>query len=39
LQRVLGQRFGVDLSTVAIGRVLKRLGFSHMPQVDGGLLG
>src|ERR1700750_796305 len=30
LQRVLGQRFGVDLSTVAIGRVLKRLGFSHI---------
>lgn len=24
LQRVVGQRFGVDLSTVAIGRVLKR---------------
>src|SRR5712671_2760090 len=30
LQRVLGQRFGVDLSTVAIGRVLKKLGFSHI---------
>ena len=30
LKRVLGDRFGVDLSTVAIGRVLKRLGFSHI---------
>ncbi len=30
LQRVLGARFGVDLSTVAIGRQLKRLGFSHI---------
>src|SRR5882724_4902390 len=30
LQRILGQRFGVDLSTVAIGRVLKKLGFSHI---------
>lgn len=30
LQRVLGDRFNVDLSTVAIGRVLKRLGFSHI---------
>src|SRR6266404_1412310 len=30
LQRVLGQRFGVDLSTVSIGRVLKKLGFSHI---------
>jgi len=30
LQRVLGTRFGVDLSTVAIGRQLKRLGFSHI---------
>lgn len=30
LQRALGNRFGVDLSTVAIGRVLKRLGFSHI---------
>jgi transposase len=30
LQRVVGQRFGVDLSTVAIGRVLKKLGFSHI---------
>lgn len=30
LQRVLGQRFGVDLSTVAIGRVLKKLEFSYI---------
>ena len=30
LQRVLGALFGVDLSTVAIGRQLKRLGFSHI---------
>jgi transposase len=30
LQRALGTRFGVDLSTVAIGRALKRLGFSHI---------
>ena len=30
LQRVLGAMFGVDLSTVAIGRQLKRLGFSHI---------
>jgi transposase len=30
LQRVLGDHFGVDLSKVAIGRVLKRLGFSHI---------
>jgi transposase len=30
LQRVLGAQFGVDLSTVAIGRQLKRLGFSHI---------
>src|ERR1700750_1932796 len=30
LQRVLGQRFGVDLSTVAIGRGLKRLRFSDI---------
>lgn len=30
LQRALGNHFGVDLSTVAIGRVLKRLGFSHI---------
>jgi transposase len=30
LQLVLGTQFGVDLSTVAIGRQLKRLGFSHI---------
>jgi transposase len=30
LQHVIGARFGVDLSTVAIGRVLKRLGYSHI---------
>jgi putative transposase len=30
LQRVLGQRFRVDLSTVAIGRVLKNLKFSYI---------
>ncbi len=30
LQRVLGQRFGVDLSTVAIGRGLKQLKFSYI---------
>ena len=30
LQRVVGQRFGVDLSTVAIGRVLKKLKFSYI---------
>jgi len=30
LQRVLGAQFGVDLSTVAIGRQLKRLGFCHI---------
>ena len=29
LKRVLGQRFGVDLSEVSLGRVLKKLGFSH----------
>src|ERR1700733_9710887 len=30
LKRVLGQRFGVDLSEVSLGRALKRLGFSHI---------
>jgi transposase len=30
LKRVLGQRFGVDLSEVRLGRVLKELGFSHI---------
>jgi transposase len=30
LKRVLGVRFGVDLSEVSLGRVLKKLGFSHI---------
>ena len=30
LKRVLEQRFGVDLSEVSLGRVLKKLGFSHI---------
>ena len=30
LRRVVGQRFGVDLSEVSLGRVLKKLGFSHI---------
>lgn len=30
LKAVLGRRFGVDLSEVSLGRVLKRLGFSHI---------
>jgi transposase len=30
LKRVLGQRFGVDLSEVRLGQVLKELGFSHI---------
>ena len=30
LKRVLGRRFGVDLSEVSLGRVLKKLGFSHI---------
>jgi transposase len=30
LKRVLGQRFGVDLSEVSLGRALKKLGFSHI---------
>jgi transposase len=30
LKRVVGQRFGVDLSEVSLGRVLKKLGFSHI---------
>src|ERR1700682_1926406 len=30
LKRVLAQRFGVDLSAVNLGRVLKKLGFSHI---------
>jgi transposase len=30
LKRVLRHRFGVDLSEVSLGRVLKQLGFSHI---------
>ena len=30
MKRVLGERFGVDLSEVRLGRVLKELGFSHI---------
>jgi transposase len=30
LKRVLGERFGVDLSEVRLGQVLKQLGFSHI---------
>ena len=30
LRRVLGERFGVDLSEVRLGCVLKQLGFSHI---------
>lgn len=30
LKRVLGERFGVNLSAVRLGRVLKELGFSHI---------
>jgi transposase len=30
LRRVLGERFGVDLSEVRLGRVLKELGFAHI---------
>ena len=30
LKRVLGQRFGVDLSEVRLGQVLRQLGFSHI---------
>jgi transposase len=30
LKRVLGKRFGVDLSEVRLGRILKELGFSHI---------
>src|ERR1700693_542453 len=29
LKRVVGQRFGVDLSEVSLGRALKKLGFSQ----------
>jgi transposase len=41
LKRVLGERFAVDLSEVSLGRVLKKLGFSHIsarplhPKQDG----
>lgn len=30
LKRVVGRRFAVDLSEVSLGRVLKKLGFSHI---------
>jgi transposase len=30
LKRVLGERFGVDLSEVRLGGILKQLGFSHI---------
>ena len=30
LKRVVGERFGVDLSAVSLGRALKKLGFSHI---------
>ena len=30
LKRVLGERFSVDLSEVSLGRILKKLGFSHI---------
>jgi len=30
LKRVLGARFGVDLSEVSLGRILRKLGFSHI---------
>jgi transposase len=30
LKRVLGVRFAVDLSEVSLGRILKKLGFSHI---------
>ena len=30
LKRTLGRRFGVDLSEVRLGQVLKQLGFSHI---------
>ena len=30
LKRVVGQRFGVDLSEVRLGRILEELGFSHI---------
>src|SRR5450755_3267046 len=30
LKRVIGERFGVDLSEVSLGRILKKLGCSHI---------
>jgi transposase len=30
LKRVVGARFAVDLSEVSLGRVLRKLGFSHI---------
>ena len=30
LQRVVGQRFAVDLPEVSLGRILKKLGYSHI---------
>jgi transposase len=30
LKRVIGVRFGVDLSEVSLGRTLRKLGFSHI---------
>jgi len=30
LKRVVRERFGIDLSEVSLGRVLKQLGFSHI---------
>ena len=30
LKRLLGARFAVDLSEVSLGRILKKLGFSHI---------
>lgn len=30
LKRIVGERFGVDLSEVSFGRILKQMGFSHI---------
>ena len=30
LKRVLGERFAVELSEVSLGRILKKLGYSHI---------
>jgi transposase len=30
LKRVVGARFAVDLSKVSLGRILRKLGFSHI---------